>query len=318
MDAETDAALTDLSLAIYRGPEVVQCEPRQVLYPLMYRLWAVTQRGVSPDQALVLAAGRTRPPHTMYDVVKAQLLVDWHIVSTYGLLTQQNLASMQAGSAPVATEGRFKGQIIDVVPISPLGQRYDLTNLALCPAGNVIPTDALPYRPASVASAATPVPGIVSTMVRPQSPPATIPRGPAAQRVSAIPKVPQENFAPSNMPVSTPKVTSGGIEVYDRSYNDVVAITADRALAVVRNDADKVLVSYIGFGPKVLVHGPAYDEYRPSIKKTSLPKTIPVHLQEVSGTAYLIHQEGELRYYLIDVTVNNGGSYRVAKVSAGP
>ena len=73
----------------------------------------------------------------------------------------------------------------------------------------------------------------------------------------------------------------------------------------------------IGDGPKVRID---YENvgtvYYPRVDNSKVPKVNPVHLPGVSGSAYLIHVEPKARYYFVDVSVNNGGAFRIAKVVA--
>ena len=86
-------------------------------------------------------------------------------------------------------------------------------------------------------------------------------------------------------------------------------------------NSDGISVSIIGDGPKIWK--PAYNEasggdYYPVVHNTKVPKALPIHLPNVTGNAYSIHSENTARYYFVDTIVNNGGTFRIAKVMGYP
>ena len=119
------------------------------------------------------------------------------------------------------------------------------------------------------------------------------------------------------------------VEVHDVAFNNSLSLGGTRRLAVASDSGSVLSVSVIGDGPKVRRNSvaqmgsggrPSYigttAEY-PRIANTKVPKINPVRLPGINGNAYLIHSEAQGRYYFVDVSVNNGSCFRIAKVWNG-
>ncbi|MBE7159218.1 MAG: hypothetical protein INR62_12455 [Rhodospirillales bacterium] len=308
----------------------------------IYWLWAVNQTGLSPDDALNAVAQRAGK--IMYEPLRRQVMTDWRFASDHGLLTLGNLALMRQKQPPTATGGRFIGQRIDTVRIDGHGS-YDLTNMAFCPAGQPLPSEAvasvqytahdlanLPEFNRPFASSPAPTPGLAAAT--PTPPPVTTvhlsaPAGPpVGDRVRVAP-----TFTPvpvpmptSATPVNASAPTAARIELHDIPFNGLLPVYGRIKLGITRVTNSEITYSIVGendvyIGPNTAAnnHGINAPAWRyPSVHTGTVTKTNAVHLPGVSGNAYLLQGTASVQYYYIDTTLNNGTVFRVATVTNTP
>ena len=297
-------------------PEVVPTRDEEGprLYRSVYWLWEASRNGLTPENALAMAAQNARRP--LPELCRSQLLANWRIAGSYGLLTPENLERMQEGLAPTATNGPFKGRRMEVGRLqgySPLVPD-NLARVAFHPVGSPPPPEALATGAATLPDFAYAVHAEPPVQIWPVPPPGVI--GPP------IPGARMPPFTPVPPPASMPAAESlpirpEQVELHDVPFNDSLPLGGTRKLAVASDSGGVLSVSVIGDGPKVRItgyYGGTYDY--PRVDNTKVPRANPVHLPGVSGNAYLIHSENRARYYFIDTIVANGAAFRIAKVVA--
>ena len=302
------------------------------LYRTVYWLSVATRSGLDPDNALTLAGQSVR--RELSGPCRSQLLTDWRVAGSYGLLTPENLERMQEGLAPKASDGPYTGQRIEGVRLRgyAIMAPDNLACVAFSPVGRPPPPEALGSGAVALPAAAYAVSPVPS--VQPWRSPATgtfgqptpFRGGPYPQNTKLPAFYPSAAHRPVYPPapapaapvaVEPPAIRPEQVELHDVPFNGSLPLGGTRKLAVASDSGDELSVSVIGDGPKVRID---YENvgtvYYPRVNNSKAPKANPVHLPGVSGNAYLIHTEATARYYFVDVTVNNGGSFRIAKVVA--
>ena len=280
------------------------------VYQVLYDLWALGENGVNPGESLATAA--TRSGHTMPDALRLQLLVDWRIASENGLLTSGNLNLMRRNLPPSATTGRYVGQRFSVILINQ-GGAFEIANMMLAVAG-------MESLPGAVADPnyTPPHPGFT-----PSLPPPTFYNNvgglPPGQRVAnRLPNGPWQPPSPA-VGLTTPTGTAAGagphIAVVDLPMNGVLPLDGHLKLGVVRVTGSEIEASLIGEGQvSAGAVGGSRGQSLPTVHAFKVPKTNPVRLPGIDANAYLILNQPSMQFYYVDVTVNNGGSFRVACV----
>ena len=306
------------------------------LYRTVYWLSMAARSGLDPENALTLAGQSVR--RDLSGPCRSQLLADWRVAGSYGLLTQENLERMQEGLAPKATDGPYTGQRIEGVRLRGYASMApdNLACVAFSPTGRPPPPEALGSGAVALPAAAYATNPVSSVQPWRGLPPGTFVQpppyrgGPYPQNFGLPASYPPTPNRPVNLPAPAPvapataelpAVRPEQIELHDVASNDSLPLGGTCKLAVVSDSSGELSVSVIGDGPKVPISyetGVTY--YVPPVHNTKVPKANPVHLPGVSGNAYLIHSENRggyyFRYYFIDTVVNNGGAFRIAKVVA--
>ena len=296
------------------------------LYRTVYWLSMAARSGLDPENALTLAGQSVR--RDVSGPCRSQLLADWRVAGSYGLLTPENLERMQEGLAPKATDGPYTGQRIEGVRLRgyAIMAPDNLACVAFSPVGRPPPPEALGSGAVALPAAAYAV-NPVSPVQPWRSPPTgtfgqpPFRGGPYPQNPGLPASYPPAPYRPAYPPapaaVEPPAIRPEQIELHDVPFNGSLPLGGTRKLAVASDSGGELSVSVIGDGPKVRIDYESVGTiYYPRVNNSKVPKANPVHLPGVSGDAYLIHTEATARYYFVDVAVNNGASFRIAKVMA--
>ena len=339
LDPEGSDAVEHLAKLVVPAELTARDDPGPRLYQTVYWLWVATRDGLPPENALTMAAQSVR--RELSGPCRGQLLADWRVAGDYGLLTPENLERMQDGLRPTATAGPFTGSRIGAARLRPFpgASPNDVTSAAFAPMDHLPSPEALgsgaaPFGPAT--NGARTMPPVAAWKGLPsgtsgQPPPfrggpfppnAGVPNpyAPAPYR----PVYPPAPTPAAPVAVEPPAIRPEQVELHDVPFNGSLPLGGTRKLAVASDSGGELSVSVIGDGPKVRID---YENvgtvYYPRVNNSKVPKVNAIHLPGVSGSAYLIHTEATGRYnqattnyYFIDVAVNNGAAFRIAKVVA--
>ena len=261
-----------------------------------------------------------------------QYLADWHIACEYGLFTSENLARLQAGLPPVATDGPFAGQTIQAKKIGHSGRFLSVGDFALGPENGALALDAvLPARRPDVPNGAPvyPPPQTYVPAQRPGTPPPGYRRDPLGRdypttttRSHAMPMPPwQQPSAPTLAPTdATAHAEPPRVLLQDLPFNGLLPMDGKVKLGIAGVTASEISVSIVGERQVKVPYPNGGYMFNPSVDNYKVPRINPVRLPGISNDAYLIKDDhtsrsgGEVRYYYIDVSVNNGTTFRIAKV----
>ncbi len=339
-DGQGEEAITQLYQILYAKPSTAgEAEP--VLFRALYWLrQATTLNDLSPNAALRAAYQRAyraknqtalRPFQNNTGSSPApdesQYLADWHIACQYGLFTPENLARMQAGVAPTATDGPFAGQVIRARNINPTDRRPAAGSLVLGPESGPPASDAVPPRDRPFAPPAFTYPPPPSTHLPAQTParnPLPSAYRPAPANRNAPMPAWQHPSAPVLVPPDTTAVTKDPprILLQDLPFNGLMPMEGKTKLAIAKVTNDEISVSIVGERQVAVRYPNGGVMFNPSIENYNVPKTNPVRLPGISSNAYLIKDDraakvgaAVVRYYYIDTSINNGTTFRIAKVT---
>lgn len=300
-----EEAMVQLTQKLYAHPA-----PANDLGPTLFRslYWlrvTTTLNDLSPTAALRAAYQRANeartPALSLYQASRTpgaamyeeQLLADWRIACLYGLFTPENLARLQAGTSPVATDGSFVGQTIEAKKINPAARRAGLGDVALGPQDGTLSKDAL-------ASAQQP------------------------NFSATLPAAPQPVYAPPQQPAPATQQTARVSTTSARPVYWMPPGSHDMPMPVAVQPSAAVPVpigpATVKDPPHILLQEVPFNGLMPTDTKVKLG-IAGVTTSEISVSIVGVKDDGsgrhgvEVRYYFIDVSITNGTSFRIAKVT---
>ncbi len=329
-------ALTQLARSTY-APAVAAGEAGPALFRSLYWLrMATTLNDLSPAAALRSAYERSDRPASPVPSseptnrapvpapYEAQLLADWHIACVYGLFTSENLVRLRAGNPPIATDGPYMGQTIQTHRIS-LASRYGSpADFALGPENEPLPGDAVP----SAGRSTVIIPAAPQSWpVRPPAPranplPATNRAGrPGSPTGRDMPMAAwQKPSEPTLVPSPFTPKEPARVQLQDLPFNGLLPMEGRVKLGIASVTSSEISVSIVGKSQVSVRYPNGTVMSNPTVENYKVPKINPVRLPGVSSDAYLIKDDRgersgiETRYYYIDTSVDNGMTFRIAKV----
>ena len=208
------------------------------LYRAVYWLSVATRSGLDPDNALTLAGQSVR--RDLSAPCRSQLLADWRVAGSYGLLTQENLERMQEGLAPKATDGPYTGQRIEGVRLRGFAIMApdNLACVAFSPTGRPPPPEALGSGAVALPAAAYTTNPASSVQPWRGLPPGTFIQpppfrgGPYPQNTglpASYPPAPNRTvYPPAPSAVEPPAIRPEQIELHDVPFNGSLPLGGTR------------------------------------------------------------------------------------------